>query len=866
MNDRPILVFPQPVEIAKHVRRGSPISNTINYPEQNRQISRINPKLRQLEESVTNGRGTITTDITGINPEYAIVFETIGTMDNFVNAVKKINGLEWLAEIDGFLEPDSDFFITSEDGDVIDKQLKSRLFLVMTNQTSIRQLKNLWNKYKNNEKFEYGTGKWKELFSHLKDLRLWSITDRISDTGLLETLSHYNEMGMEKIKFEIELWHRESLDKRNEASRKVKNLVREANGRVLSESIINDISYHAILVEAPISIFEDLSEDTDIQLIKADSIMYFRPVGQALTVLPVSEDVQIIDVSMSNNLNEEKPPIVALFDGLPMQNHDFLRGRLIIDDPDNFENDYPSNKRIHGTTMASLIINGELDGQESPLDRKIYVRPIMKPNPSDFINNSEFIPDDILLVDLIHRAVRRLFEGDGDTAPVAPEIKIINLSIGDLSRPFDLQLSPWAKLLDYLSFKYKVLFIVSTGNYSASIELEDVPKADFVNIKNTPILEEKIVKHIANSVIDRRLLSPAESMNSLSIGASYKDMSLVHHHMPDRIDIFPSLERMSPYSRIGMGYKNSIKPDILLSGGRQFFRENIVGRNGNTLLDPEYFAISPGHKVCYPSEVGNTNEVKYTRGTSNAAALASRLGAKIYEVIEELVVNNVANSEYVIKVFGALFVKNLLVHGAHWNSAYEYYKNILMVPRDTTFKDNKLPRLIGYGFVDESKIFNSSEQKVTLIGYGEIRKDGGQLFEVPLPPSLSGRIIKRRLTITLSWFTPISNTNMKYRKAQLWFDSQDDVLNTTRLEVSAKAVTRGTVQHGIFEGERASAFIDGDVLRIRVNCAEDSNGLGKHTDIPYTIAVTLEVAQGTDIPIYTEVRDRLRLEVRSRIQ
>src|SRR5690606_28802956 len=111
----------------------------------------------------------------------------------------------------------------------------------------------------------------------------------------------------------------------------------------------------------------------------------------------------------------------------------------------------------HGTTMASLIIHGELDSQETPLRRPLYTRPIMKPNPYAFGIRSEHIPEDILPVDLIHRAVRRIFEGDGDEGPVAPNVKVINISIGDLSRPFDRQMSPWAKLLDFLSLKYNVL-------------------------------------------------------------------------------------------------------------------------------------------------------------------------------------------------------------------------------------------------------------------------------------------------------------------------------------------------------------------------------------------------------------------------
>jgi hypothetical protein len=53
------------------------------------------------------------------------------------------------------------------------------------------------------------------------------------------------------------------------------------------------------------------------------------------------------------------PPVAALFDGLPMAQHDRLRDRLAIDDPDDFAASYgAAGEQIHGTSMASLIVHG----------------------------------------------------------------------------------------------------------------------------------------------------------------------------------------------------------------------------------------------------------------------------------------------------------------------------------------------------------------------------------------------------------------------------------------------------------------------------------------------------------------------------
>ena len=53
----------------------------------------------------------ITDSTAGIEPEYVLVLETTGKIDNFERAVRAVPGLEWLAEIDtDEIEADDDFY------------------------------------------------------------------------------------------------------------------------------------------------------------------------------------------------------------------------------------------------------------------------------------------------------------------------------------------------------------------------------------------------------------------------------------------------------------------------------------------------------------------------------------------------------------------------------------------------------------------------------------------------------------------------------------------------------------------------------------------------------------------------------------
>lgn len=140
---------------------------------------------------------------------------------------------------------------------------------------------------------------------------------------------------------------------------------------------------------------------------------------------------------------------------------------------------------------------------------------------------------------------------------------------------------------------------------------------------------------------------------------------------------------------------------------------------------------------------------------------------------------------------------------------------------------------------------------------GSIKEDETQIFELPLPPSLAGEKVWRRLTITLSWLTPIQVTHGSYKKAGLSFSPPDEELKVKRQEVDHHTVKKGTIQHEVLEGDKASAFIDGDKLFIEVSCRAITGAGSLNEDIPYSLLVSLDVKEDVSIPIYNEIRDRV---------
>ena len=93
----------------------------------------------------------------------------------------------------------------------------------------------------------------------------------------------------------------------------------------------------------------------------------------------------------------------------------------------------------------------------------------------------------------------------------------------------------------------------------------------------------------------------------------------------------------------------------------------------------------------------------------------------------------------------------------------------------------------------------------------------------------------------------------------MWVNAPNRVVSDKADVADWRTVSRGTLQHEIFEGDRAVAFQDGDNIVVQVNCASDAALIRE--PIKYSLIVSLEVSEGIDLPIYQEVRDRLSIPV-----
>lgn len=860
MAKNPLLIFTAPKAVNKRDDL-PPFVSSIQSPPFNIQADRVISKVEKLERKFSEYIELAET-AEGFLPEKVLVLEVAGEIQGLANALARVKGFEYLSST--LLEKSFD----SEDYYALSNLKRTptskNAYLTMSNQAGLSRLLALWREYQRTRTVERGYGPLKDVFNRLIEIRFWDTRDRLEATSVVENWQGLVEdaaAGFDAmVPFEIELWYRALPAEQVKAEMRIRRLISQAGGDITGGCIHEGISYHALVGQLPVSrVQQVLAEGAEVlELMRCDDVMYFRPLGQC--AIPVnSEDMAANEGLPFGNQYIPDPyasPVIALLDGLPLENHQALSGRLEIDDPDDFESLYDSpSHQSHGTSMASLIVHGDLSApEEPPLRRRIHVRPIMAPGSAGFDGSvREQIPTNYLPADLIHRAVVRMKRGENGHPPTAPDVSIINLSVGDLSRMFDAQMSPWARMLDWLSVEFQVLFVVSAGNFSGPLVLDNVAGDDFGAL--TPDkLEEYALKAIAIQRPLRRLLSPAESINALTVGATHHD-GYTDVIPANQVDIFRTQGMFSPINTVALGRRKSVKPEIHMPGGRQtYINKTITARDPVRLVISQTPRFGPGLQSAMPGATGAVNQYGFTSGTSNAAALATRRLAMLHETLQEM--KELGYGEALSKAPDALILKAMIIHGAEHNVlSKNLISRHLDVNGSRTFKSD-LNQYLGFGRVNESRIHFCHDNQATLLYTNIIEGEKAQDFFLPLPPSLAAQTINRRLIVTVAWFSQVNHGHKDYRGAQLWASPAFGAIDLDEFDNYPSHLKNGTVYHEVRRGNRASAFTRGDQLAIRINCYGRA-GIRKLT-VPYVVIATLDTP-GVALPIYEEVRAALQI-------
>lgn len=858
---RPLLAFGPPV-VSERPTQSPRDMPSLSKPGAGRQGERLTPQFRELTAAFDAERARLGTDTPDeVDPALVIVFDLAGSIKDFRNAINQIDGLEFLSELLGDrTDPDDDFYMTERDVGRTDKPVSHSLYLVMSNARAIDELLRLFALWQQDPSvsFERGLGKFKDAFQQLTAIRRWGPEDRIRETGLRErwqeTLQVVGE-SVSTVMVEAELWYRQDVTQRTAAQSDVEQIITASGGRILDRSQIATISYHALLAELPIQQVRSVLNEgaTSIQLLTTDEVMFVSPFIPMSVAPPTLSPVTQMQLPPGERV--DGLPRIALMDGLPFANHDALTGRLLVDDPDGLGENYPLSSRHHGTAMASLIIHGDLSDPGEPLERPLYVRPIMRPH--ELAAGSELVLPNRLFTDLLHGAVRRIVEGEAGRQPAAPSVRIVNLSIGAQARTLVRRMSPVGRLLDWLAHTYNLLFVVSAGNHIDPITIP----ADAAN--DPEAARSAATRAVYDATILRGILPPGDALNVLTVGATHDD-GLGDFDIPDTVWDITQPGAPAHYGATGPGVDRSVKPDLHHVGGRALYTRpvTIPGEETVAVELAQTATTGPGLQVAAPGRAGATNNTVFTTGTSNATALVTREANRLFDTLESAVPGS-EDAPLPDGQYHPLLVRALLAHASSWGEWDARLRQELGL--DNQQARRHLTALLGYGRVDVDRLGAAATNRAVLIAGGLIARNERHTYELPLPPSLRARAEWHRFTITLAYMVPTVGQLTRYRGAKVYFATPDmNLAGGDRTGAEHNTVRRGSLQHEIIQGTSAMVFGEGDVFPIHVECMDDAQRLRAGKKVRYALLVSVETAEQTSTTIHDEVRTRLRQQARDR--
>lgn len=863
MSQRPHQRLPEPV--ADDRWKSSQLKlPRVSRPGVATQRERFDAMFERLRNALSSDAdiAALRSDPTGLAPNRGLVFVTAEPIQRIHEAIEKA-GLNFVIEAAERFEPDNIFFYDEGVG----RQLDGRLYVTMPNEDAFRTLISLYDRFANQEEFERGLTPLRHLFELLIDIRPWSMRERVSDATAAAIVERLRQAPDARVRLEIEIYP---------GSVGARQRVLDALGEdalILREANLPDIRYHGFLVEispdTALSIAERVaggpSESDDIFLIEPHSVVQAEPLLGAP------------DTATAPNVERPLPtraPRAAVLDGMPITEHPLLRERLIVVDPDGAADRVIVANRRHGTAISSLIALGELPANEPPLDSRVLVRPVLTHVSTPDLDGKvlEQFDADKLTVEIVNDALNQFF-GENPN-PNAADVFVVNVSLGDRNRPAGAgPVSGWARLLDWWSATAGVLFIVSTGNDTSDLALQDFANYNQADDAAPETMNSAAMRALIASRAMRPVLSPAEGINVFTVGAAHSEAG-APPTLPSSVkDPLTFTGAPSLITRGGPGIANAMKPDVLMPGGRTLGVVRATA-SGPALKWTPAEILSGQQSAGAPDAATQPFPVGRSHGSSNAAALATRLSVR---AVDNLMVEDGAFPEGLDRRQSALLAKCLIGHAAAWGPAGQFALQLVaQTPRNAHQERRAVSDLFGYGFVDAERALSSTDERITLLDVGVVRKNQGIVYQFAPPQSLSPSTERRIITGTVAWFTPVQATRRLYRQAELFIDDLFD--NGYALGVDPQSAQpmealacRGTIWTQKFDGARAIAHGEDDLITLRVSCRETYPGaLSSRMDIYYAVALTIEVGADVGLPIYDDVMAAIEaqniIRARERVQ
>ncbi|WP_438866515.1 S8 family peptidase [Pseudomonas sp. L1(2025)] len=559
-------------------------------------------------------------------------------------------------------------------------------------------------------------------------------------------------------------------------------------------------------------------------------------------------DLDINEIPTSIPPPPNGSPNICILDSGVNTNHPLLKS-CIGEAVSFIDGESPEDISGHGTAVAGIAAYGNLE----ECITSGYWQPSAWILSGKILKHDEHTGEPIFDINTIERTL--------DTAiqyfAVEYDCKIFNLSIGNLNAPYNNRhVRGMAYILDQLSRKYGILFIVSSGNFSGS---ENPP----IPIKSWREEYPDYLMCVQSTIID-----PAPAMNVLTVGSLAKHTATTNaQRYPEINELCPASEdQPSPFTRHGPSVRGALKPEVIAIGG------NIATTMRRK--DEQWKSIPSGLGVLTLNHnfVGRTL-LSEMSGTSFAAPYVTYLAARLATEYP----NATANTLRAILINHARIPNSCIsTFPESWREQYRKEHGWRELPRE----------VCGYGKIDDDILYRSSDAAVVLMAEETIENNSHQFFELPLPSNfLRSKRSTRELKVSLAFSPPVRTTRIEYLATRMFFrlvrgsslddvqkhfnhDIQDDhepvsdTIDGERRSISTTIRDKGTVQASTWTFKQLQPNTKWFVVVTRndrdwgtVHCEERES---------YSLVVTVTDHENMEATLYADIQLRLQEMVRER--
>lgn len=520
-------------------------------------------------------------------------------------------------------------------------------------------------------------------------------------------------------------------------------------------------------------------------------------------------------------------PFVAVLDSGVAANHPLLAPA--IGDAQGFlgPEKLAHDDSGHGTCVAGIALYGDV---EACVQAGSFVPELRL--LSGRILDANAAVDPRFIENIVDEAVRYFHQHYG--------CRIFNLSYGNLNKPYrGGRVGGLAYTLDRLARELDVLFVVPSGNFP------DVP---------VEWLKSEYPDYLFRD--EARLVDPAPALNTLTVGSLARwdqTTNAVRYPHDPREQPVARRDQPSPFSRCGGSVKGAIKPDLVAYGGNWAVHRNtgqIVERGLGELTT--YRGFAEGHVLVEKP------------GTSFAAPHVAHIAARVLNELPGASIN----------LLRALLVANGRIPAA----SRELFRN----------DEERLAQVVGYGMVDVSNVYRSTQEQVMLIAESTLLDKHHHFYEVPLPDCFYNSGSKRRrreITVALAHTPAVRTTRLDYKASRFQFRlveaknlddavaafdkaTADEVESIT--ELNTNKTTYGSTRRG-YGTVQASTWAIKQPRQSKLFVAVTRNdhawgAADAQEEESYALVIRMSDQENADARLYTEIRAQLQARERARVR